>query len=137
MTNTLGKIIPMDLMTCMRQPAQVFLTAKIEGSVKLSVGISKPFGKTDKIQNEPNIQPTITQSNQSIGPGHIDWDYFPIMLVYIGTNYPRTGWNNYKRTGMNPQGPIVTTILEYNSVNNCDIFDSVRMMSGLSYRKLE
>ena len=35
---------------------------------------------------------------------------------------------------MKPQGPIVTTVIDSNRENNCDIFDLVRKISDLVYR---
>ena len=52
----------------------------------------------------------------------------------IGTDVPRCGWNIDNITGMNPQGPIVTTIPVSNRSNNCDILYSVRNMEYISYR---
>ena len=70
----------------------------------------KTIQESHKNGNNPTIQPTIVHSNQSIVPVHIDWDYFPLGGLYSVTDVPRFRWNHDNRTGMNPQGPIVTTI---------------------------
>ena len=63
-----------------------------------------------------------------------------------GTTYPLgvsivvlitiSGRNINNRTGMDPQGPIVTMIPESNRAKNCNIFDLVRKTPYFAYRGL-
>ena len=118
------------------QLAHISLPTEISGSVKWLVGITNPF-RTDAANcTDLTIQPIIVHSNRATGLGHSDWEYCPIGSLDSGTNVPRSRRNIYNRTWMNPQGPIVTTIQESNSMSNFDIFYSTRGTLDLAYRGL-
>ena len=83
---------------------------------------------------DPTIQPTIVHLNQLAGPGHSDWNHFFIGSLNSGIDVPISNRNIDKRTGMNAQGPTVTTTQESNRSNNCEIFYFVRKTLYLAYR---
>ena len=113
---------------------QVLLNNEIGVYVKLSVGIANPFRNNTENWADHTIKPTIVHFNQYTGPGNSDWDLYPLGSLDSGTDVTRSGRNIDNRTGMNPKGPIVTTILESNSASNCNIFEYVRGTLGLVYR---
>ena len=95
----------------MEQRAQILLpTTEIGGSVKYFMSIENPFRTNTENWMDPIIQPTLLQFNQATGLGHSDWYYFPLGSLNSGTDVPRSGRNICNRSGVNPQGPIVTTI---------------------------
>ena len=132
LTAQLGKSITRNLMTGTEQPAQVLLPTEIGGSVQFSVGIVNQFRTHKSNRTGPTIQQTIVQSKKATGPGQSDWEYFPLTSLDSGTDVPRSGNNIHNRTGMNPQGSIVTMIPYSNSANNCGIFESVRVILDLT-----
>ena len=91
---------------------------EIGGAVKHSMGIAHLFKADTSNKRDPTIKPTILHFSQDTGPGHIDWNNFPIRILNRVIDVPRSGQNIDNRTGMNPQGPIFTTILESNGANN-------------------
>ena len=82
----LGKSISSNLVTGMEQPAQVFFSTKIGGSVKFSVGIVHTFMTHTENRDGLTIQPTIVHSDQATGPVLSYWDYFPIRILDSGTD---------------------------------------------------
>ena len=72
---------------------------------------------------DPNSQPTILHLKQVIKPVKNDRNHLPIRILNIGIDVPRYGRNIDNRTGMKPQGPILTTIPESNRANNLDILN--------------
>ena len=118
------------------QPAQVLLPTEIGESVKLSVGIGNQFRNHTANRTYPTIQPTITHSDQPTGPGHNDRDYSTLGSLDSGTDVPISGRNIDNRTEMNPQGPMMTIILESNIAIHCNVFDSVSRIQDLAYRGL-
>ena len=108
MTTPLGKSITRNWIIGTEQPAQMLLqTTEIVGSVS----IANPLRYDTVIQTDPNIQPTIVHFKQATIPGGSDWNHLPIGSFNIGIYVPISGRNIDNRTKMNPQGPIVTTIL--------------------------
>ena len=87
-------------------------------------------------RTDPTTQPTIFHLKQSTLTRHSDRNHFPIGILDSGIHVPRSGWNIYNRTGMNPQRPIGNTITYSNISNNCNISDTVSSASSLSYRGL-
>ena len=127
LTTLLGKIIPRNLMTGTRKPAQVLLPTEIGGSVKFLVGIAHPLINHTANWNDPTIQPTIVHPNQSNGRGNSDQNYSPIGSLDSGNDVRIgvSGWNINNLTGVKPHGPTGTMITNNNSVRNCDIFNYV------------
>ena len=113
-----GKSITRNRITGMEQPAQIlFPTTEIGGSVSIANKISSETAN----RIDSTIQPTIINFKQETGTGHSECNHLSIRSLNGGIDVPRCGQNIDNRTGMNPQGPIVTTIPEYNGYNNCDI----------------
>ena len=113
------------------QLAQIFLpTTEIGGFVS----IANTLRTETENWTEPIIQPTIFHLKQENGPGHSDRNHLPIWSLNSGIDVPIPGRNIDNRTGVNPQGSIVTTIPDSNRENNCNIFDSVRRTSDFFYR---
>ena len=79
--------------------------------------IADPFSTDTENRTDPTIQPTVVHLNQATGLGNSDRNHPPLISLDSGTDVPISGRNIYNRTGMNPQGPIVTTIPEYNREN--------------------
>ena len=102
--------------------------------------MNTPFGKslrTDTVnQTNPTIKPTIIHINQATIPGHSYPNHFLIGSLNSDVDVPIYGHNIDNRTGVNPQGLIVTTIPESNRANNYDIFDFFRETSNISYMRL-
>ena len=135
MTTPLGKGITTNRMTSTEKPSQISLpTTEIGGSVKYSMGITNPFRTNKENWTDPTIQPTIVHFNQSTVPVHRDRNHSTFGSLDSSTDVPRSRRNIDNRTGMNPQGPIVTMIPEYNRSNNSNIFISVSRTSDLAYR---
>ena len=84
----------------------------------------------------PTNQPTIFNINQVTIPRHSDWKHFLIRSFNSGIYVPIYGQNIDNRTGMNPHGPIMTTIQESNRANDCNISDLVNRPLSISYRVL-
>ena len=120
-TTLLGKIIT--------------LPTEIGGSAKLSVGIANPFRTHTANWTDSTIQPTIVHSKKATGLGHRDGEFFPLGSLDSVTDVPRSGRNFDNHTGINPQGHIVNTIPESRSVSNCNISDSARRTSDITYLK--
>ena len=111
MAATLEKSITRNWMTGMEKTAQILVpTTEIGESIKYSMGISNPFRADTLNRTDPTIQPTTAHCNQAAGLGHSDKNHFPLVILDSGTDVPKSGWNIDNRTGINPQGPIVTTI---------------------------
>ena len=134
LTNLLRKSIIRNLMTATAD--HVSFPTKIWGSVKFLVCIVNPFSKHKANQTDPNIQSITVHSNKTTLPGHSDNYYFPLRSLYSVTDVTISGWNIYRRTGINPQRPIFTTIPNPNSTSNYDIIDSIIVMSDIAYRGL-
>ena len=78
------------------------------------MGITEPFSTDAKNMRNPIIQPAIVQLYQETTTVHSDQNHSPLGSLDSGTDIPISGRNIDNRTGMNPQGPIGTTILESN-----------------------
>ena len=113
------------------KPDQILLTTiEIGGSVMISNTL-----RTDtENRTDTTIQPTIVHLRKSTGPGQSDRNHFPIGSLNSGIDVTISGRNIDNRTGMKPQGTIVTTIPESKRMNNCKIFDSISRTSDLAYR---
>ena len=133
MTTPIGESITSNQMTGREQLAQILLpTTEIGGSVSIANTI-----RTDTENwNEPTIQPTIVHLKQVTVAGHSDRNHFPISILNGFIDIPRSGQNIDNRTGMNQQGPIVTTIPESIGAKNCNTFNSVMKISDITYREL-
>ena len=94
-------------MTGTKQPAQIlFLTTEMGGSVSIVNTL-----RTDTAnQTDITIQPTIAHLKQAAVTGLIDQNHFLIGSLNSGIDVPRSDRNFYNSTGMNPHGPIMTTI---------------------------
>ena len=99
------------------------------------MGISNPVRTETANWMESTTQPTIVHFNQETISGHIDCNHSPLRSLDSVTDVPRYGRNIDNYTGMNPQGPIVTMLPEYNKVSKCNIFDSVIRTSYHVYRE--
>ena len=100
----------------------MFLTTELGGSVSITNTL-----RADTVNwVDPTIQPTIIHSKQATGLGKSDQNHFPIRSLNSGIHVPRSGRYIDNCTGMNPQGPIVSTIPESNRTNNFEIFVLVR-----------
>ena len=130
MTIPLGKSITRDQRKGTEQPVQILLpTTEIGGYVS----ITNTLRTGTAIHTHPNIQPTIFHTKKMTRTGKSDRKYFPIGNLNSGIDVPRSGRNIDNRTGINPQGPIMTTITESDGANNCDIFKSVSRTSDIVY----
>ena len=108
----------------MDQQAQIlFPTTEIGGSVSI----------TNTLGSDTANRTAIILFKQATVPGHSDRNHLPIGSFNGGIDVLRSRQNIDKCNGMNPQGPIVTTIPESNGYNNCNIFDLVRRTLDLSY----
>ena len=116
------------------QPDQILLPAEIGGSIKYSIGIVNPFSNGTSNQTDPTIQPIIVHLNQMNGPIHSDQRYFPLVSLDSGTDVSISGRNIDNRTGMNPQGHMVTTIPESSRANNWNMFNFVSSTYYIAYR---
>ena len=131
LTVPLGKSITRNRMTGTEQPDQIFLrTTEIGGSIS----IVKTLKADTENWKDTTIQQTIFQFKQANVPGNSDLNHFLIGSFNSGIDVTRPGRNIDNRTGVNPQGHIVTIIPESNRANNCNIFDSIRRTSYLAYR---
>ena len=130
MATPLGKSITRTWMTGKEQQAQIlFPTTEIGGSINIAIKL-----RADTANNmEPTIQPTIIHLKQANGTRHGERNHLPIGILNSGIDVPRSGRNIDNHIGMNPQGPIVTTIPESNRANNCDILNSVSKTSDITY----
>ena len=119
MATSLKKSITRNRMTGTEQPDEILLSpTEIGGSVKYSMGITKPFRTDTANWADPAIQPTIAQFKNSTVPGHSDHKNSPLDILDSGTDVTRSGWNIDNCSGMYPQGPIVSTIPESNRAKN-------------------
>ena len=90
------------------QLVQILLpTTEIGGFVSIA---NKLRAETENWMN-PTIKRTIIHFKQATIPVHSDQNHFPICSLNSGFDVPRHGRNIDNRTGMNPQGPIMTKIL--------------------------
>ena len=131
--NTLiGKITTRNWMTDTEQSAKILFPAtEIGGYVSITNTL-----RSDTVNIiDPTIKPIIVHFKQKTGLGHSDWNHPPIGRFISSIDVPRYWRNIDNRTGMNPQGPIVTLITESNRENNCNIFDLVRRTSDITYRR--
>ena len=83
---------------------------------------------------DSTIKPTIAHLKRATVPVHSGCNHFPIGSFNSGIDVSRSGRNIDNLTGMNLQGPIVTTIPYYNRANKCNMLDSVIRTSDLAYR---
>ena len=83
-------------------------------------------------RTDPTSQPTILNLNKSTGPRHKDRNHFSIRSLNSGIDVPRSGRNIDNRTGMKPQGPIVTTIPESNRAKKYNIFNLYNKTSDIA-----
>ena len=121
-------------MTGTEQLSQVSFPTEIGWSIKFFVGIANPFRTNTEYQKDPTIQQTTVQSNQGTVHGHSYQYYLHLGSLDSGTDVTSYVQNIDNRTGMKPQGNIVTTIPESKRMNNCKIFDSISRTSDLAYR---
>ena len=98
-------------MTGKEQPAQILLMNKKIGG---SISIARTLRTDTANWTDPNIQLIIVHTKQATGLGHSDWNHFPIGILNSVVGVPISRHNIDNRTGLNPQGPIVTTITESN-----------------------
>ena len=75
-----------------------------------SVSITNTLSTDTENRMDPNIQPTIVHLKQATELGHIGQNHLPIRSLNIGIDVPRCRRNIDIRTGINPQGSIVTII---------------------------
>ena len=127
----LVKSINMSWMMGMEQPDQIlYPTTEIWGSVS----IAKKLRTDISNRKDPTIQTTIVHLNQWTELWHSGQNHLPTgsfnSVIYVF----RSGRNIDNHTGINPQGPIMTTIPESTRSNHCKIFDSVIKTSDLAYR---
>ena len=119
------------------EKAKYFLTC-IENLLAELRQLTTPLGKSLRADTEnradPTIQPIIVHLKKVTGPEHNERNHFPIGSLNSGIDVPRSGRNIDNRTGLKPQGPIVTTIPESNKSKNCDIFNLVGKTSVIVYR---
>ena len=108
----------------------MFTATEIGGSES----IMNPLVENIANQTDPTIQPTMVHFEQPTGPRHSYQKQFSIGSFNSGIDVPRPGQNIDNFTGMNPQGPIVTTIPESNIANNCGIIDLVSRILDIAYR---
>ena len=106
LTTPLRGSITRNRMLGMEQPSKIlFLTTDIWGSVSIANTI-----RTDTSNwTELTCQLSIFHLKQETGIGHSDWNHLPIRILNSSIAVPRYRWNIDNHTGMNPQGPIVTT----------------------------
>ena len=117
-------------MTGTEQPYKIlFPTTEIGGSESNA----NPLRAGTENRTDPTIKKTIVHFKQTTVPGKIDQNQFPISNLNSGIDVPIHGYNIDNRTGINPQGPIVTTIQESNKTKNCDIFHSFIRTTDLDY----
>ena len=81
-------------------------TTEIGGSVSIANTLRTD---TDN-RTDPTIQPTIVHIDQATKRVQSDQNHFPIGILNSGIGVPIYGRNIDNHTGMNPQGPIITTI---------------------------
>ena len=74
------------------------------------------------------------RSKRATRRGNSDWGYLPLSSFDSGPDVLISWWNIDNHTGMNPQGPIVTTIPYLNSASNYNIFNSIIKTLDLAYR---
>ena len=119
--------------TVMEQLYQIlFSTTEIGGSVS----IANTLRNGTENLTDPTIQPTIFNLKQATGTGHSERNHLTIGSLNSGIDVPKYRQNIDNRTGVNPQGPIVTTIPDSNRSNNCNIFDLFRKTSDIAYMGL-
>ena len=125
----LGKSITTNRMMGTEQPYKILLpTTKIGRSITIANTL-----RTDtENRTDPTIQPKILHPKQATEMVHSECNHFPIRNLNSGIDVTIYGRNIDNPTGMNPQGPIGTTIPESNRANNCNIFDLVISTSDLS-----
>ena len=131
MITPLGKGITRNRMTVIEQLAQILLTTTEIGG---SISIVNALMTYIENRTDPDIKPTISHFKQETGPGYSEQNHSPIGSLHSGIGFPRYWRNIDNRTGMNPQGLIVTTIPESNGASKCDIFNLVSRTSDLAYR---
>ena len=84
MATSLKKSITRNRMTGTEQPDEILLSpTEIGGSVKYSMGITKPFRTDTANWADPAIQPTIAQFKNSTVPGHSDHKNSPPSIFWI------------------------------------------------------
>ena len=115
MTTPLGKSITRNQMKGMEQPDQILLpTTEIGGSRSIDNTL-----RTHTANHKyPTSQPDFVQLKKKTGPGHNYWNHVFIVSLNSGIDFPIYGRNIDNNTGINPQGPIVTTIPKSNRESN-------------------
>ena len=70
----------------------------------------EPTQRWHRKSDRPHYSTDHSPLQARTGPVHSGWNHFPIRSLNSGIDVPRSVRNIYNRTGVNPQGPIVTTI---------------------------
>ena len=124
-------------MTGMKQPVHISLpTPEIEGAVNTQWVSLTHSGTTQKIVWTPLFNQLLPSSGKWLEQDTVIGTTPPLRILNSGIDVPRSGRNIDNCTGMNPQGPIVTKIPEYNRANNCNIFKLIIKPLDLAYMVL-